>query len=122
RLFGAGLVAFEDDERDLAARLALVIGVAAVHVDHARPEALALLARRDSRPPPLAPPVELDLDVRFGEEVQVPGGMARRAAGGGDEDEPAVIAKVEQRHCPALAALATSRREQQDRRALEPSA
>src|SRR5581483_11118915 len=43
----------EDDERDLSARLALVIGVAAEHLDRARPQALALFRRRRARPAPL---------------------------------------------------------------------
>src|SRR4051794_19094185 len=110
------LSALEDDERDLAVRALLVVGVAAVGPHGLRPQALALLRVR--HPGMHAPLLMADLDRRVGVRAQVvePCRALGMAALRGDEDDVVAVGDVHQRRGAPRAALRADVVEQQHRR------
>src|SRR5204863_2312039 len=63
----------EDDDRDHAAGLALVIRISRIHLDQPRPQAVAFVLARLPRAHRPALAADLDLGVRIGDEVVEPG-------------------------------------------------
>src|SRR5262245_19349985 len=110
----------QDDERNLALSLALVVVVVRPLRGHQLPQLRLLLGRRVPRPDPEAVAEYLELRVGVRLQVQVPGRVLRQASLGGDQQVVVTVLAVDQRSGALLAALAAGRREQGDRRALPP--
>src|SRR4029453_3796849 len=69
------------------------------------PQAPAFFAPRLPGPPPPRHTFDVDLGLRIGEEIVVPGRMMKLAVIGGDHDHPLSIGETKQRQRTALATL-----------------
>src|SRR5215210_6627146 len=112
--FSALARGMEYEEWDLPLRLCLVVVVGRVHLDHLLPEAGLLFAAYLLRPHVHLAVSDLDRDGRVGHQVQVPGGVCRRAAFRGDKHEILPIHDVEERRRALLAALPPDSVQQED--------
>src|SRR4051812_1051367 len=86
----------EDDDRDDAVGLALVIRVVRIHLDQPRPQGVAFLLARAPRVHTAAIAPDLDLGVRRAHEVVEPGRVGVGAALGGDDHQPVTVVEVDQ--------------------------
>ena len=103
----------EDDERNLAIGARLVFPVAAVQIDHPRPQAPALRGRRDSSAHGPSPGPDLDGRVRIGTQVVEPRRVLWMPALRRDDDERFALAQVGERRGAPPAALSTDVVQQQ---------
>src|SRR5262249_41712655 len=105
--------ALDDDERDLArgARLVLVVGWP--DLGHDRPERRLLRLRRGAGTRLEAVRHHLHLDLGFGRQVLVPGGMLRRPAARGHHQVAVAVAAVDQGRGPRLTGAPAGGRQEQ---------
>src|SRR5436190_1266125 len=103
----------EYDDRDVPLRVAAVVVEPGEALEEARPDAVVLGGRGDSRAdqPPLAG--EVDLGVRVGLEVEPPRRRAVETGVGGHHEDVVAVALVAHRRGPLPAAPASARRERE---------
>src|SRR6266511_3733448 len=107
----------EQHQRDLAAGLLLVVGVALVHLHKAREQLAALAGISGPGADGKVLGADLDLGPAGRRQVVVPARMARGAAVGGTQHEAVAVADVGQRSGPLLAGPPPDAREQPNRAA-----
>jgi hypothetical protein len=101
-------------EGQLASGLALGALQEAVGGRQSLPELRALLTGRLLRPHVDAAPTDIDLGVRVGPQVEVPGRGAGGAGVGGDNNERVVVCQVLHRRGPGPAGAAPGGLQQKD--------
>src|SRR5690606_14927621 len=107
----------QHDDRDLAADARLVRDEPGVQGGDRLPEPIALVGLGDPGAHGPARAVELDGDLRVGDEVEIPGGMLRQAALGRNDDEVLPYFHVSEDGGARLAAATTGGGEDQERQA-----
>src|SRR3954447_26479361 len=113
---------FEDDHRDLAAGLRLVLGEAGVLGLLAGPDGLALVGAGDAGPEAAGLGAHLGGGVGVGAPVVVPVGVVGRPRLGGEDGNGSAQVLVHHRADALLAGAGTSGVEQQQRGAVERAA
>ena len=106
----------EDDERNLAIGALLVVPVAAVEINHPRPQARVLRGRRHASSHGPSPGPDLNRRVRIRTQVVEPRRVLWMPALRRDDDELFALAHVRERRGASLAGLGTDVVQQQHRR------